>query len=94
MPCTSTFQLLCTSPPRTGNHVRVNKVAAYQYTLTAASSQGCDQALYEEWKDATGFDESVYQGTSYADTRGGPPRCMHTCSQLLKAAGCTLSRCC
>ncbi len=42
--------------------MRVKKVAAYQYTMTVASSQACNQTLYAAWKNETGFDESVYQG--------------------------------
>lgn len=45
-----------------GNYVRVKKVAAYQYTMTAASSQACNETLFAAWKNDTGFDESVYQG--------------------------------
>ena len=51
-----------TSHAFAGNFVRVKKVAAYQYTMTVASSQACNQTLYAAWKNETGFDESVYQG--------------------------------
>ncbi|PRW44956.1 croquemort-like mating [Chlorella sorokiniana] len=49
----------------TGNFVRVKKVSAYQYTMTAAASQGCNLTLFEAWKNESRFDESVYQEAMY-----------------------------
>lgn len=63
--------------------MRVKKVAAYQYTMTVASSQACNQTLYAAWKNETGFDESVYQGERV-------PRCAVCERQLMNAAGSRL----
>lgn len=42
--------------------MEVKKVDAYQYTLTPDSSLQCNQTLYANWKNDTGFDVDVFAG--------------------------------
>lgn len=49
-------------PPPEGNFIRVKKVAAYQFTMAAASGLGCNETLFAAWKNETGLDEGAYQG--------------------------------
>ena len=76
----------CRAPrPPAGNFIRVKKVAAYQFTMAAASGLGCNETLFAAWKNETGFDEGAYQGES----------CCHCCvGQGVAAsgshAGCSL----
>ncbi|KAL4418953.1 hypothetical protein ABPG77_001775 [Micractinium sp. CCAP 211/92] len=59
------FETVLARPIRTiftGNNVETKKVKTYQYTLNPESYQACEPAFFDGWKNATGFDETVFRG--------------------------------
>ncbi|KAL4448196.1 hypothetical protein ABPG75_005415 [Micractinium tetrahymenae] len=59
------FETLLARPIRTiftGNNVETKKVKTYQYTLNPESYEPCNATFLEKWKNATGFDETVFRG--------------------------------